>query len=61
MTRADLMRRLMVERFGPPRRLAMERWLPVPAHRPRACVDGPSTYQMAIESVICLDDGEAAA
>lgn len=50
MTHADLMRRLMVERFGPPRVLARERWLPVPAHRDGACDNGPSVVQMAIET-----------
>lgn len=49
MTRAEIVRRLMVERFGPPQVLARERWLPIPADRKGLCAQGPSVYQKVLE------------
>lgn len=61
MTRAEIVRRLMVERFGPPQVLARERWLPVPAYRRGLCAQGPSVLQMAMEKAAVDESSVAAA
>lgn len=61
MTTRELLRRLTVERFGPPQRLLVERYLPVPASQPGLCAQGPSVWQMALEAAAHERPSERAA